>query len=317
MLSHLDIFTALMSIIVFGSIFLTLVLIVVHNSKRELRLIREKHEAEINLLEAKRTAIIGALAGGMAFYLNNILQAIEEHVSLLKANVYTKEIADLSALITKEIRKALMVSDRLYLITHPTELEMHTISLIDLIASMGDWITNQLPDSVKVITDFHQHNGLIIANQSLLRLALQSIITNSVEAMPDGGTLTIGLSNVDNVKVGKGSSEAQFLVVSISDTGYGMDEDTKRQLFEPFFTTKTGFDRLGLGLSLTYGILKIHQARGEVESEVNQGTTISLFFPSASEKEIIKFTAGEGRDGFRSPKQQERILLTDTIVGKT
>ncbi len=157
---------------------------------------------------------------------------------------------------------------------------------------------------------------MIIGNQTLLWPALQGIITNAAEAMTDGGTLTINLSNIDCVEMDEGSTEDECLVVSISDTGCGMDEDTKRRAFEPFFTTKSGFDRLGLGLSLLYGILKIHRGKYEVESEVNQGTTIHLFFPTASEDEVKKFAVGDVVDWLPTKGSREQRLPVDGIVGK-
>ncbi len=316
MFSQLDFFTVVMSIIAFVSIILTLALTVVYSSKQELRLLKEKHEVESHLQEAKKSVLIGALAGGMAFYLTNILQTIEDHVNLLKAGGNMADLVNLPDLITGEIKKALIVSDRLYLITHPTEIELQLMSFTDLLASMKGWIADQLPDSVEIRTDFRQGNNMIIGNQTLLWPALQSIITNAAEAMTDGGTLTINLSNVDGVEVDEESTKGESLVVSISDTGCGMDEDTKHRAFEPFFTTKSGFDRLGLGLSLLYGILKIHRAKYEVESEVNQGTTIRLFFPVASEDEIKNFTAGDVIGWFPAKGSREQRVPMDAIVGK-
>ena len=130
---------------------------------------------------------------------------------------------------------------------------------------------------------------MVLGDRTLLRKVLVNLVTNAADAMPDGGVITISVSNTS------GSEEMgtevvdetkKNLVIHVSDTGCGMDEETKRRVFVPFFTTKMRPEKLGLGLSSAYVIAKIHNGRILVESEKERGTTVSLYIPVPSQDQL-------------------------------
>lgn len=283
---------------------------------QNLRILQEKEKLESRLQEAKKMVMIGSLAGGMAYYLNHTLFEIKDLLRLM--NMESGMRAKAEILINNEIQQALQVSDQLQQIAHPEQIFLTPLSAIDLIDSIKNRIINLLPNTIKFSTVYHQDYDLIQGNQSLLQQALLNIVANAIDAMPEDGVLTIDLSNTNGQ-----STDDNYLLFSISDTGCGMDEETKSKVFEPFFTKKYRFDRLGLGLSFVYGILQIHKSHMEIKSELNQGTTISLFLPVASQQDIINHASRKEQEEFitngskSSLTPEDLILLARGIMGET
>ncbi len=283
---------------------------------QKLRLLQEQEKLEARLQEAKRMVMIGSLAGGMAYYLNHTLFEIKDLLRLM--NMESGMRGKVEKLIDNEIQQAIKVSDQLQQIAHPEKIHSIPMSAIDLIASVKDEIISLLPNTIKFSTDCHQNYDLIQGDQSLLQQALLNLVTNATDAMPEGGVLSISLSNTNGQ-----NTEDNYLVLSVFDTGYGMDEETKSKVFEPFFTKKRRFDRLGLGLSFVYGILQIHKGHLEITSKLNQGTTISLFLPVASHQDIVNHASRKESKEFTTPgpkdslTREDIILMKQGIMGKT
>jgi len=284
--------------------------------REKLRILQEQEKLEYRLQEAKRMVMIGSLAGGMAYYLNHTMFEIKELIVLM--NTESKMRGKFKGLLNNEIQQAIRVSDQLQQIVHPEEILLRPQSAINLIDSIRPRIISLLPITIKFSIDCHQDYDLIQGDQSLLQQSLLNIVVNAIDAMPEGGVLTVDLSNTNGQ-----STDDNYLVLSISDTGCGMDEETKSRVFEPFFTENKRFDRLGLGLSFVYGILQIHKGHLEITSELNQGTTISLFLPVSSHQNILdhsnrkeykEFTASGSKD---SLTREDIILMKQGIMGKT
>ncbi len=284
--------------------------------REKLRILQEQEKLESRLQEAKRMVMIGSLAGGMAYYLNHTMFEIKELLRLM--NMESGMRSKVEKLIDNEIQQAIRVSDQLQQIAHPEQMHLIPMSAIDLIASVKDEIISLLPNTIKFLVDYHQDYDVIKGDQSLLQQALLNLVTNATDAMPEGGVLSISLSNTNGQ-----NTEDNYLVLSVFDTGCGMDEETKSKVFEPFFTKKKRFDRLGLGLSFVYGILQIHKGHLEITSELNQGTTISLFLPVASKQDIINHASRKENEEFNtngsksSLTREDMMLLTQNIMGKT
>ena len=282
---------------------------------QKLHLLQEQEKLEYRLQEAKRMVMIGSLAGGMAYFLNHTMFEIKDLLRLM--NMESGMRGKVEKLIDNEIQQAIKVSDQLQQIAHPEQIHSIPMSAINLIASVKDEIISLLPNTIKFSTDCHQNYDLIQGDQSLLQQALLNLVTNATDAMPEGGILSISLSNTNGQ-----NSEDNYLVLSVFDTGYGMDEETKSKVFEPFFTKKRRFDRLGLGLSFVYGILQIHKGHLEITSELNQGTTVSLFLPVASQQDIIDH-ANKKEQGELIPNgskstltREDLMLLAQGVMGK-
>ncbi len=288
--------------VLFGTLILSLtaftlaLYIIYHNKKeiaarnRELDIIKEKHLVESKLQRASRMAVMGALAGGMTYYLNSILFAIRGFMEMMKNNQESREnINQLFKLTIEEVTHGLKVTDQLLQLAHPQKLEFQQLSVTDLVNSMLHDKKYKYRDSFRIEANFAQETDIILGDKILLGQLLKNLITNAVDAMPDGGLITVDVSDTtgtaeigpEAVNIGKRS-----ILISISDCGCGMDEATRLRIFEPFFTTKTRTEKLGLGLSFAYGIVKIHSGDILVESKPGQGTTISLYLPVPTREQL-------------------------------
>jgi two-component system NtrC family sensor kinase len=223
------------------------------------------------LMHSEKLASLGQLAAGVAHELNNPLGTI-----LLYAETMMKERseddperADLKMIVNETQRSKRVVSDLLnfarqnQVIVQMTDLHGIIRELIDLIPSH----VNTVPITIKKELD-HQL-PLIEADPSQLRQVLLNLMINAVEAMPEGGILTLRtLSEPDKT-----------VTVEVQDTGLGIPEENLSKLFTPFFTTKPIGKGTGLGLAIAYGIVKMHRGQITVRSEVGRGTTFSINLP--------------------------------------
>lgn len=309
--------------IVLSAFVVTLAFYITYSVKRniaaereKLRILQEQEKLETRLQEAKRMVMIGSLAGGMAYYLNHTMFEIKELIGLM--NTESKMRSKFEGLLNNEIQQAIQVSDQLQQIAHPEQILLTPLSAIDLLDSIKPRIIRLLPSTINFSINCHQDYDIIQGDQSLLQQALLNIVANAIDAMPEDGVLTVDLSNTNGQ-----STDDNYLVLSISDTGCGMDEETKSKVFEPFFTKNKRFDRLGLGLSFVYGILQIHKGHLEITSELNQGTTISLFLPVASHQDIVNYASRKEHkefitDGSKSSLTREDLkLMVQGVIGKT
>lgn len=247
---------------------------------RQLSLIIERKEAQKERLElqeqlrhADRLAIIGQLAAGVAHELNEPLGSILGFAQLAKKTPDFPEQADKdidkiikASLYAREIIRKLLVFAR----------EITTqVGMIDMNQVVGEGLffleARCQKQGIEIIRSLDSGLPMIEADGSQMHQLLVNLVVNSIQAMPDGGTLTIRTYR---------SKDHVFLVVR--DTGIGMTEKTKSQIFIPFFTTKDVNEGTGLGLAVVHGIVSSHKGRIKVESEPGQGARFEVRFPVAS-----------------------------------
>jgi signal transduction histidine kinase len=157
-------------------------------------------------------------------------------------------------------------------------------SLAEIVEAVRKSLPKHITGPIRTKTDYTHENLWMMADSTLLEEALMNLVENAIEAMPDGGLLTIG---TDQVRL---QNEPSYIfddynslacaVVSITDSGTGMDKETMERMFEPFFTTKSETSR-GLGLSIAHSIIKQHGGCIRVESTLGKGTTIKVYLPLA------------------------------------
>ena len=145
----------------------------------------------------------------------------------------------------------------------------------------------------------------VMGIDSEIREALTNLIFNAVDAMPEGGTITLRTALAGRVPEG-GAPEPPVATLEVSDTGIGMDDETKRRCMEPFFTTK-GERGTGLGLAMVYGTVRRHDAKIEIESAPGRGTTVRLVFPLPADSLDVPVEAGPGP----RPSSPLRVLVVD------
>lgn len=246
-----------------------------HQAYEELKKVHQ----QLVLTEKLRT--LGQLAGGIAHNLSNLLSAILGRAQLLKTKLTDELLRREVELIEKAGQNAGRIISRLREFSKPrTHLTLVPLDLANIIEealeiTKSKWKDESELKGVKyeIVKDFPEDRLMGITNASELREALVNIIINAIEAMPNGGKLSVGIYNVNNEKV----------AIYISDTGIGMDEETMSKIFDPFFTTK-GESGTGLGLSIAYEIIRSHNGEVFVESELGKGTKFTIVLPASKEK---------------------------------
>ena len=249
-------------------------------------------KSQEQLRQAQKLESIGRLAGGIAHDFNNMLTAINGYSELalsqlndgdpLKRNIEEiKKAGERSANLTRQ----LLAFSRQQLIN---------VSLINLNQAIIDstvMIQRVIGEDIQIETDLYERLWTLKGDKNLLTQILLNLVVNARDAMPRGGIITISTQNVilddDSMMLRFGANVGPFVKLSVSDTGIGMDDETKKQIFEPFFTTKETGKGTGLGLSMVYGIVKQLDGYVWVESEPNGGTTFDLYFPRAEDTDEV------------------------------
>ncbi len=241
------------------------------DQSRRLELDRERTIVQQRLDLAQKMEAVGQLAGGVAHDFNNLLAAIRNAVQLALYQLPddTDSRDDLeSALHTAE--RAAGLTRQLLAFSRRQTLVTECIDLAALVRDTLPLLRTSIPPTVLVRIDADVADAMVIADRSQLEQVLLNLVLNARDAMPDGGSLLISVA----VDAARAST-----ILSVTDTGVGMDDATKQRIFEPFFTTKAMGSGTGLGLSVVYGV--ITQARGtvHVESAPGQGTTMRVVLP--------------------------------------
>ncbi len=248
--------------------------------------------AQEELIRSEKLRALGQMAAGIAHDLNNTLAAILGQAELLKLQVPTPQVQDrLDTLVTAAADGAQVVR-RLQGFARqqltPTLVRCDLATLVQEAVELTRPRWRDEPQRkgmvVQVRTELPDSDGLppILGQPTEIREALTNLILNAVDAMPQGGTLTLsGRPVSEGRRRGLSSTpDPRFVELSITDTGVGMAEEIRRRVFEPFFTTK-GVQGTGLGLSVVYGIMERHGGHIAVTSTPGRGTTVTLRFQAA------------------------------------
>jgi PAS domain S-box-containing protein len=249
-----------------------------------LRDVTEKRKLEEQLLQSQKIEAIGTLAGGVAHDFNNILTAIIGYTYI----VLTK--LDKNDPLHFELQQILAAADRATLLTQSLlafsrkqSMQLAHVDINDVISKFKEFVSRLVREDVELHTVIGDENLSVMADKGQIEQALMNIVTNAQDAMPNGGRLTIETRRfrIDEKFInahGYGKA-GDYALISFSDTGTGMDEQTKQKIFEPFFTTKEPGKGTGLGLALVYGTVKKHEGFINVYSESGRGTTFNIYLP--------------------------------------
>ncbi len=243
----------------------------------------ERKELEAQFAQSQKMQAIGQLAGGIAHDINNVLTVIIGFSDLLLVNsAGDPAFHDLVEIKSNANRAANLVRQLLAFSRRQT-LRPEVLSLNESISDLTVFLKRTLGEKVKLERDYGRDLWLVKADQTELGRVFVNLAVNAVDAMPQGGTLTIRTSNVGREEsqriTERGFVAGDYVVCAVSDTGHGMTPDILAKIFEPFFTTKEVGKGTGLGLSTVYGIVK--QTGGYVfcDSAPGKGTTFRIFLP--------------------------------------
>jgi signal transduction histidine kinase len=247
--------------------------------------ITERQATEAALRQAQKLEAVGQLTGGISHDFNNLLTVVIGNLLLA-----IERAGDLPAILPllqsahQAAERGVALIERLLAFARKQRLDPRSVDLKCLIAGIEDLLHRTLGDRIRLVitADADLAPARVDANQ--LELAILNLTINARDAMPDGGNLRICLQNrLANCGWPSDLSPGKYVVVSISDTGTGMDEATLTQAFEPFFTTKEIGSGSGLGLPMVQGFAAQSGGDVRIQSKVGEGTTVELWLPRADE----------------------------------
>ncbi len=253
------------------------------------RMEEERANLERQLLHAQKMEAIGTLAGGIAHDINNMLTTIQGYVTLMQVDIrgYHPDSAKLDK-ISEQIRSGANLTSQLLGFARGGKYEIRTINPNDLLKQSSD-VFGRTKKEVSLTLKLHPAVWTVEVDPVQIEQTLLNMFINSWQAMPEGGDIYLVSGNVvlnENDVAPHGVKPGKYVLISITDTGTGMDEQTRKRIFEPFFTTKSPGQGTGLGLASAYGIIKNHDGFIAVQSELGKGTTFKIYLP-ASEKKIV------------------------------
>lgn len=246
--------------------------------------ISERKELERELRQAQKMEAIGTLAGGIAHDFNNILAGILGYSELaqLEKDLPPAVQKDLSVII-EMVQRATDLVRQILTFSRKTEQELNPLQVAILVKEALKLLRSSLPSSIAIEQDITAFD-LVLADPTQVQQIVMNLCTNAYHAMKEsGGTLAVSLQRVEFQQGGvcpcRGLMPGAYLLLSVSDTGYGMDEATMEKIFEPYFTTKGPGEGTGLGLAVVDGIVRNHKGHIAVYSKPGSGTTFHVYLP--------------------------------------
>jgi len=246
--------------------------------------ITDRKRLETQLVHVQRLEAVGQLAGGVAHDFNNILTAILGYGDILRAKLDERHpLQPEVSRILNSAERAAHLTKSLLAFSRRQVIKIRPVDLNAIIRQMDELLRKLMGAEVSLATDLTAHDLTVMADAGQMEHVLMNLVTNARDAMPRGGRLLI---RTEQVELGEDfrrahgyGSPGTFALLSVSDTGTGIDERTVTSIFEPFFTTKEVGRGTGLGLSIVYGVVKQHNGYITVKSQLGQGAEFSLYLP--------------------------------------
>lgn len=249
-----------------------------------LRDVTDQRKLEAQLRHAQKMEAVGTLAGGIAHDFNNILNVIMGYGSMvndkLEAGSPVKE--QMNEVLTAADRAGALIK-RLLVFSRKQVVEVKPVNINELILGLQKMLARIIRENIDINLDLSDSPLMVSADGGQIEQVLMNLAANAKDAMPEGGRLTIGteIKELDDEYIaayGYGRPGI-YALITVADTGQGMDEGTKEKIFEPFFTTKGIGEGTGLGLAISYGIIKQHNGYIRVYSELGKGTEFKIYLP--------------------------------------
>jgi len=278
----------------------------------------ERNRTERAFRQAQRLEAVGRLASGVSHDFNNMLTAITGYGEMVKATLAQgdERIADVDEIL-KAAGRAAGLTRQLLAFSRQQVLQPRMVLLNDIVTGIEKMLSRLIAENIELTTSLSPDLGWVKADPGQIEQVILNLCVNARDAMPEGGTLTIETANVelDGAQTSELNMEApgSYIMLAVTDTGTGMDAETKARIFEPFFTTKPADQGTGLGLATVYGIVK--QSGGEiwVYSEPGRGTAFKVFLPKmdgtaeAEQVEQTKPAAARGTETILLAEDEDAI----------
>ncbi len=275
--------------------------------------ITERQQLEDKLLQAQKMEAVGRLAGGVAHDFNNLLTVVIGYADVLGTSTeLNREAREGVEEISKAAKRAAELTQQLLAYSRKQVLQPRTIDLNSLLAGMHGMLRRLIGEDVEILTHAAADSKSVRADPSQIAQVIMNLAANARDAMPNGGAIVFETQNVildeSYCRRFPEISPGEYMMLAVSDTGCGMDEETKKRIFEPFFTTKGIGKGTGLGLATVYGIVKQSGGHIAVASELGRGSTFKIYLPVAAAERV----AGRGGTADSEiPKGVESVLVVE------
>jgi PAS domain S-box-containing protein len=264
--------------------------------------VTERKKLEEDLRQSQKMEAVGRLAGGVAHDFNNLLQVIMGRSNLAKSEVSAGDPlhAELE-IIEKASNQAANLTRQLLAFSRKQPLAPRVLDLNTVLAGIEPMLRRLIAEDIELVVAPGANPATVKADPGQLEQVILNLAVNARDAMPQGGRLTLATANADLERSSDVPTDAH-VVLTVSDTGVGMEAETRAHIFEPFFTTKETGTGTGLGLATVYGIVQQHGGSITVESVPRQGTTFRIYLPRATETAtpaepaLVAARAGQGSE---------------------
>jgi PAS domain S-box-containing protein len=252
----------------------------------------EREKLETQLRHSQKMDALGQLAGGVAHDFNNLLHAILGYgdIALERAEKEKLFRAPVEEMINAANRAKTLVK-QLLAFSHRQVLDMKDVDLNLVIKDFTKMIQRVIGSHITLEINAAEGLGIVRADPGQIDQILMNLCVNANDAMPEGGTITIKTENIqideEYCETHSWAKTGDFVLLSVTDQGCGMDEQTITNAFEPFFTTKSLGKGTGLGLSMVYGLVTQHQGMVQIESEIAVGTKVEIYLPTSHGSSIV------------------------------
>jgi len=247
--------------------------------------VSEQKKMEAQLLQAQKMEAIGTLAGGVAHDFNNLLMVIQGNVSLMLLDMdRTHPHYEMMRMIERQVQRGSKLTAQLLGYARKGRYELKRIDLNRLVRDVSEAF-GRTRKNITLHLNLSKDLFPLEADQGQLEQVLMNLLVNAADAMPEGGDLFLKTSNVPAHEPQSACDlpkTRDAVLLTVSDTGVGMDREILHRIFDPFFTTKELGKGTGLGLAATYGIVKGHGGSIEVESEKGRGSTFKIYLPASA-----------------------------------
>lgn len=271
----------------------------------------ETRSLQKQLRRSQKMEVIGQLAAGIAHDLNNSLGAVVGHLHLIKMQSESNpNIGRSSDIALSGCERASSLIEQLLGFSRHKKYNLEKASIAQLATQTIELLSSVISKKIIIETRGTAHELLVHADSDQLQQALANIILNACQAMPQGGTLTLDYSSrvISNAKHYNPSARpGSYVVLGISDTGTGITEEHLDKIFEPFFSTKEKGQGTGLGLPMAYQVLQDHAGWIEVSSQLEQGTTFTLYLPQVQRESTLP--EDQSKDQVQPETQQEFFVV--------
>ena len=246
--------------------------------------ITERKAMEKQLIHSQKMEAIGTLAGGIAHDFNNLLTVISGYGNLMQMKIpEDNPLRNELEQILAASEKAAFLVNRLLTFSRKLEINLISVNLLDIVRNLEKFLARIIGEDIQLSVSAEDETFFVKADINQIEQILMNLATNARDAMPDGGKLTIELSRAElddsSIREFGFGKAGTYALITVNDSGEGIDANTQQHIFEPYFTTKELGKGTGLGLSIVYGIVKQHGGYITVDSTEGEGTKFRIFIP--------------------------------------